>query len=99
MAHLDAKPGDYYYIKMKGYPKWPGIVASEDMLPEIITSKRPVSAARPDGSYRDDFQDGGKRVLDRTFPCMFLGTNELYVFLAISTITHTNFQQLLGRQH
>lgn len=77
MAHLDAKAGDYYFIKMKGYPKWPGIVASEDMLPESITSKRPVSAARPDGTYREDFQDGGKRVLDRTFPCMFLATNEL----------------------
>lgn len=77
MSHTDAKPGDYFFIKLKGYPKWPGIIAAEDMLPEAILKSRPVTAARPDGTYREDFADGGKNVLDRTFPVMFLETNEL----------------------
>jgi hypothetical protein len=77
MSHVDAKPGEYYFIKFKGYPKWPGIIASDDMLPETILKTRPVTAARPDGTYREDFADGGKNVLDRTFPVMFLDTNEL----------------------
>jgi hypothetical protein len=77
MSHVDAKPGDYYFIRLKGYPLWPGIVCSEDMLPEGIVKSRPVTAARPDGSYRADFEDGGKKVHDRTFPVMYLFTNEL----------------------
>lgn len=77
MSHLDAKPGDYFFIKLKGYPKWPGIIAADDMLPEAILKSRPVTAARIDGTYREDFADGGKNVLDRTFPVMFLETNEL----------------------
>lgn len=77
MSHLDAQPGEYYFIKFKGYPKWPGIIASERMLPDAIKKSRPVTAARPDGTYRDDYGDGGKNVLDRTFPVMFLETNEL----------------------
>ena len=77
MSHIDAKPGDYFFIKLKGYPKWPGIIAAEDMLPEAILKTRPVTAARADGTYREDFADGGKNVLDRTFPVMFLETNEL----------------------
>ena len=77
MSHLDAKPGDYFFIKLKGYPKWPGIIAADDMLPEAILKSRPVTAARIDGTYREDYADGGKNVLDRTFPVMFLETNEL----------------------
>jgi hypothetical protein len=77
LAHLHAKPGDYYYIKFKGSQPWPGIVASEEMLPEAIKKMRPVTAARPDGSYREDMAEGGKNVLDRTYPCMFFHTNEL----------------------
>ena len=38
---------------------------------------RPVTAARPDGTYREDFADGGKRAGDRTYPVMYLYTNEL----------------------
>lgn len=77
MSHLHVKPGEHYFIKFKGSPKWPGIIASEDMLPEAILKIRPVTAARPDGTYREDYADGGKNVLDRTFAAMFLGTNEL----------------------
>lgn len=77
MSNLDAQPGEYYFIKFKGYPKWPGIIASDDMLPEAILKTRPVTAAKPDGTYREDFADGGKNALDRTFPVMFLDTNEL----------------------
>lgn len=77
MSNIHAQPGEYYFIKLKGYPKWPGIVASEDMLPDAILKSRPVTAAKPDGSYREDFAEGGKNALDRTFPVMFFETNEL----------------------
>ncbi|OBT59068.1 hypothetical protein VE04_00988 [Pseudogymnoascus sp. 24MN13] len=76
MSNIHAQPGEYYFIKLKGYPKWPGIVASEDMLPDAILKSRPVTAAKPDGSYREDFAEGGKNALDRTFPVMFFETNE-----------------------
>ncbi|KAK8126233.1 uncharacterized protein PG998_001992 [Apiospora kogelbergensis] len=41
-----------------------------------MLSTRPVTAARPDGTYREDFADGGKRAGDRTYPVMYLHTNE-----------------------
>lgn len=77
--HLDAKPGDYYWARLKGFPPWPAIISDEDMLPEILLATRPVTAKRPDGSYRTDYQDDGKNVRDRTYPVMYLHTNELYV--------------------
>ncbi|KFY08748.1 hypothetical protein V492_05952 [Pseudogymnoascus sp. VKM F-4246] len=76
MSNIHAEPGEYYFIKLRGFPKWPGIIASEDMLPEAILKSRPVTAAKPDGTYREDFAEGGKNALDRTFPVMFLETNE-----------------------
>jgi len=77
MTHIEAKPGDYFYIRLKGYPLWPGIVVSEDMLPEQLLKTRPVTAADRDGNYRADFADGGKKVTQRNFPVMYLHTNEL----------------------
>ncbi len=77
MSHADAKPGDYFFIRLKGYPLWPGIVCDESMLPQSLISTRPVTAARADGTYRTDYEDGGKKVHDRTFPVMYLYTNEL----------------------
>jgi hypothetical protein len=77
MNHIDAKPGDYFYIRLKGYPLWPGIICDNEMLPESLVKSRPVTAARPDGTYREDFEDGGKNVYERTFPVMYLSTNEL----------------------
>lgn len=74
---LDAKPGEIYWARLKGYPPWPSIIADEQMLPEDMLASRPVSAARPDGSLREDFRDGGKNAKDRTFAIMFLATNEL----------------------
>jgi hypothetical protein len=47
------------------------------MLPESLLASRPVSTTRADGSLRDDFKEGGKNAKERTFPVMFLGTNEL----------------------
>jgi hypothetical protein len=75
--HLDVQPGEYWFVQMKGYPPWPAIICDEEMLPTTLLGKRPVSAQRPNGSYREDFQDGGKNVRDRRYPVMFLGTNEL----------------------
>lgn len=77
ILHLDAKPGDHFFAKLKGFPLWPVIICEEDMLPQNMLSTRPVTAARPDGTYREDFADGGKRAADRTYPVMYLHTNEL----------------------
>jgi hypothetical protein len=77
LVHLDAKPGDHYFVKLKGYPAWPAVICDEDMLPQTLIKGRPVTAARPDGTYREDYADGGKRAADRTFPVMYLYTNEL----------------------
>ncbi|OAA63682.1 pre-mRNA splicing factor [Niveomyces insectorum RCEF 264] len=76
MVHLDAKPGEHYFVKLKGYPAWPVVVCDEDMLPQTLIKTRPVTAARPDGTYREDYADGGRRAADRTFPVMYLHTNE-----------------------
>lgn len=77
MTHTDAKPGDYFFVRLKGYPLWPAIVCDEAMLPTTLIKTRPVTAARPDGTYRADYEDGGNKVKDRTFPVMYLYTNEL----------------------
>ncbi|SZF03167.1 unnamed protein product [Blumeria hordei] len=75
-THIDAKPGDYFYVRLKGYPLWPAIVCDETMLPSTLLKSRPVSAARVDGTYREDFTDGGPKAKDRSFPVMYLLTNE-----------------------
>lgn len=77
ITHSDAQPGDYFFIRLKGYPLWPAIVCDETMLPEPIIKTRPVTAARADGTYRTGYEDGGPKVKDRTFPVMYLHTNEL----------------------
>jgi hypothetical protein len=75
--NLEIQPGELWLAVMKGYKNWPCIICDEEMLPESLLSKRPVSAMRPDGSYRPDFLAGGKNARDRRYPIMFLGTNEL----------------------
>ncbi|OLN88767.1 hypothetical protein CCHL11_01831, partial [Colletotrichum chlorophyti] len=76
LFHLDAQPGDHFLVKLKGHPQWPVIVCDEEMLPETLIKSRPVTAKRADGTYREDYADGGKRANDRTFPVMYLRTNE-----------------------
>ncbi|CBX95630.1 hypothetical protein IAQ61_004455 [Plenodomus lingam] len=73
---LDVSAGDMFMVAMRGYQPWPVIVCDEEMLPESLLSKRPVSAKRIDGTYREDFLEGGKNAKDRRYPVMFLGTNE-----------------------
>ena len=75
--HLECKPGEFYWARLKGYPPWPSVICDEQMLPESLLASRPVSTTRPDGSLRDDFKEGGKNAKERTFPIMFLATNEL----------------------
>lgn len=77
LTHLDAKPGEYYFARLKGYPPWPSIICDEEMLPQILLSSRPVTTKQPDGTYKEAYADGGKRAYERTFPIMFLSTNEL----------------------
>lgn len=76
-TNLYAKPGEYYLARLRSYPPWPSIICDEEILPQEILDSRPVSAMRPEGTYREDYADGGKRAHERTFPVMFLGTNEL----------------------
>ncbi|KAK5987307.1 hypothetical protein PT974_11432 [Cladobotryum mycophilum] len=76
LTHIDAQPGDHFLVKLKGFPAWPAIICDESMLPHALINSRPVSAARPDGTYAEAYADGGKRVHDRSFPVMYLYTNE-----------------------
>lgn len=94
MTHIDAKPGDYFYVRLKGYPPWPTIICDESMLPNTLIKSRPVTAARPDGTYRPGYEDGGSKVKDRTFPVMYLYTNELWVLSMPSYHTDTDFRSL-----
>lgn len=75
--HLDAKPGSLWLASLKGYQPWPAIICDEEMLPESLLIRRPVSAANVDGTYREDFNEGGKNAKERRYPIMFLETNEL----------------------
>lgn len=73
LTNLDAKPGEYYFARMKGHPPWPSIVCDEEMLPQSLIDTRPVTTKLPDGTYKKpEYADGGKRVYERTFPIMFL---------------------------
>ncbi|KAI5291867.1 hypothetical protein KEM54_003722 [Ascosphaera aggregata] len=84
--HLDAKPGEYYIARLKSYPPWPSVICDEEMLPPALTAKRPVTTKQPDGTYFEAYADGGKRVYERTFPIMFLGSNE-FAWIANTDIT------------
>lgn len=77
ITHLDAKPGEYYLARLKSYPPWPSIICDEEMLPQSLLNTRPVTTKQADGTYKEPYADGGKRVHERTFPIMFLETNEL----------------------
>lgn len=77
LTNLDAKPGDYYLARLRSYPPWPSIICDEAMLPEVLLSSRPVTAQQKDGTWREAYEDGGKKVNDRVFPVMFMHTNEL----------------------
>ena len=70
---LDAKPGQLYLARLKGHQPWPSIICDEEMLPEILLSSRPITTAQPDGTFKKpEYEDGGKRAYERTFPIMFL---------------------------
>ena len=62
---------------MKGHPPWPSVVCDEEMLPHSLLTTRPVTARSSDKTFRKpEYADGGKRAHERTFPIMFLHTNE-----------------------
>jgi len=77
MDNHDAQPGDYFYVRLKGFPLWPAIVCDNSMLPSTLLKNRPVTAQKEDGTYREDYADGGAKAKDRSFPVMYLHTNEL----------------------
>ena len=77
LTNLGARAGDHFLARLRGFPLWPSIVVDESMLPPAMLASRPVTAMKADGTYRQDFADGGKRVNERAFPIMFLETNEL----------------------
>ena len=75
--HLDCQPGELFLARMKGHAPWPSIVCDEEILPESLLNSRPVTTALPDGTFkRPDYAPGGKRQGERTYPVMFLFTNE-----------------------
>ncbi|KAL8672175.1 MAG: hypothetical protein Q9168_003339 [Polycauliona sp. 1 TL-2023] len=77
ITNLDAEPGQYYLATMKGHSPWPSVICDEEMLPMSLLDTRPVTTKLPDGTYKKaEYADGGKRAHDRTFPIMFLHTNE-----------------------
>ncbi|KAB8237984.1 PWWP domain protein [Aspergillus alliaceus] len=76
ITNLNAKPGDYFLARLRSYPPWPSIICDEEMLPQTLLDSRPVTAQRADGTYREDYAEGGKRAHERTFPVMFFETNE-----------------------
>ena len=76
-THIHAEPGEYYFARLKGHPPWPAMICDEEMLPQALLTTRPVTAKGPDGKYREDFAEGGKRQDERTFPVMFMETYEL----------------------
>lgn len=77
LTNPDAKAGEYYFAKAKGSQPWPSMIADLDMMPEELTKKPLVSAMKADGTWNPNYADGGKAVNDRTFPVLYLGTNEL----------------------
>jgi hypothetical protein len=77
ITHLDAAPGEYYLARLKSFPPWPSIICDEEMLPLSLLNTRPVTTKQADGTYKEAYADGGRRAYDRTFPIMFLETNEL----------------------
>ncbi|KAL6704723.1 hypothetical protein ACN47E_007644 [Coniothyrium glycines] len=90
---LDATPGAMYMVAMRGYQPWPVIICDEEMLPESLLSKRPVSAKRIDGTYREDFEEGGKNAKDRRYPVMFLSTNE-FAWQVNTDLLEFDFEQV-----
>lgn len=77
LTHLNVQPGEYYLARLRSYAPWPSIICDEEMLPQSLLDTRPVTAAQPDGTYRADYAEGGKRAHERTFPVMFFQSNEL----------------------
>lgn len=75
--HPDAQPGDHFFIHLKGYPRWPGIVADNTMLPQSIIKSRPLGAQDEHGNWRPGYEEGGAKYNLRVFPVMYLETNEL----------------------
>ncbi|MCJ1478485.1 hypothetical protein MMC13_007165 [Lambiella insularis] len=74
---LDARPGQMYLARLKGHQPWPSIICDEEMLPDVLLSSRPITTAQSDGTFKKaEYADGGKRENERTFPIMFLETNE-----------------------
>ena len=71
--HLDAKPGVLYLARWKGAQPWPSVICDEEMLPTSLLKTRPVTTAQPDGTFKKpEYEEGGKRAHERTFPIMFL---------------------------
>jgi PWWP domain len=77
MVDRDCQPGEYYFARMKGFPKWPCIISDDEMLPPQMVRTRPITAKRLDGTYREEYAPGGSKAHDRSFPIMFLQSNEL----------------------
>ncbi|KAF2809665.1 uncharacterized protein BDZ99DRAFT_388586, partial [Mytilinidion resinicola] len=76
VLQLDMVPGQCWIVKYRGHSPWPAIICDEEMLTKDLITTRPVSAKPIDGTYREEFQNGGRSTKGRRYPIMFLGTNE-----------------------
>jgi hypothetical protein len=74
---LDASPGEMYMATWPRNKLWPVIICDEEMLPELLLSKRPVSAKCTGDKHHEDVLEGGKYAKNLWYPILFLGTNEL----------------------
>ena len=73
VLHFNVVPGELYLARLKGHQPWPAIIAVEEMLPDGLLKTRPVTTAQADGTYgKAEYEDGGKRANERTYPTMFL---------------------------
>lgn len=69
---LNVEPGQYWLCKMSGYPDWPCIICDESILSKEMRNQRPVTARQPDGEFKPDYADGGRKERERTYPVLFL---------------------------
>ncbi|RMZ79226.1 hypothetical protein DV737_g3476, partial [Chaetothyriales sp. CBS 132003] len=88
-THLDAQPGDFYFARLKSYPPWPAVICDESMLPTTLLNTRPITTKKADGTYNEAYADGGKKAHERTFPVMFLSTNE-FAWIHNTDLTELN---------
>lgn len=77
----EPKEGDYLCFK-KDDEDWPVVICDEEIIQTFFPrSPRPSSARQAHGTWFKDYKVGGFSLDERSFPALYLGTLQLYVFL------------------